>query len=239
MTRTIAPPLPTISTLHAEIVPHREMAIRRWYSASTLWYYHRRAFPGEYECTRRFYQLIDPELRELCRLLHDAGLHTTPSCQGHFHGRSHFEEVWDELERESRLIQSVGLSVKDAESGRDFLFRASTFELPWSQFAGFYRDAATHQSEGYLGILLPHDRHRVVCALHNQPFRMKNAWIRFDGELSCLLDRSLFGVTVKPRDPNERAELWLEVTRYWRGLLREESRTSASVRPQHQLLPTR
>ena len=42
----------------------------------------------------------------------DAGLQTTPSCQGHFYPRDRFEKIWDELKREEPLITDGGLVVK-------------------------------------------------------------------------------------------------------------------------------
>src|SRR5438067_8000604 len=73
----------TIRGLQAGLVPHREWAVRRWFYANPIWYYHRRSAAHEIRPTGKFYKLVDPELREVCRLLNDAGLQTTPSCQGH------------------------------------------------------------------------------------------------------------------------------------------------------------
>ena len=199
------------------------MAIRKWYSASPLWHFHRRAFPGEIETSRRFYHAVDPDLLELCRLLHREGIHTTPSCQGHFHSRSHFEEVWEELRREQRLIQTVGLPVTDSESGREFLFRASKFELPWATFDEFHQQASSRQREGFLGILLPRDRHALVSKLHRHPFRSRRAFIAFDGGLSCLLGGSLFYATVLANDPEECSRSWRAITEHVKSLLDCES----------------
>lgn len=211
--------LPIISTLRADLVSHREMAIRKWYAGSSNWYYHRRALPGEYDCSRRFYQLIDPQLRGLCRLLHRYGIHTTPSCQGHFYGRDYFERIWDALVRERDLIQTTGLKVRESSEGREFLFRACTYELPWPNFNEFYSLASTTQTQGYLGILLPREQHALVCELHNHPFHTERAAIHFDGDLSCLLGGSVFGVTVQPRDPAERDRLWQSVVEYLHAIL--------------------
>jgi len=211
--------VPVISTLRADLVPHREMAIRKWYAASSRWYYHRRALPGEHDCSRRFYQLIDPQLRGICRLLHRHGVHTTPSCEGHFHGHDHFDAIWRALEREEHLIREPGVLVRDSESGREFIFRACTYELPWPSFDAFYSQAAVQQTEGYLGIILPRHHHAMVCELHNHQLRQERAWIRFDGQLSCLLGASVFAVTVQPRDPAERDRLWLRVGEYLRDIV--------------------
>src|SRR5512146_1091716 len=101
-----------VTGLRADIVPHREFAIRKWFYSSPLWYYHRAGTTDEIRADRRFYRLVDPDLRELCRILLDAGLRTTPSCQGHFYPRERFERIWDELQREQPLITGEGLEVK-------------------------------------------------------------------------------------------------------------------------------
>jgi hypothetical protein len=227
--------IPVISTLRADLVPQREMAIRKWYSASSCWYYHRRALPGEHESSRRFYQLVDPQLRNICRLLHRNGIHTTPSCQGHFHDREHYQKIWESLEREEQLIRAQGVVVRDSGGGREFVFRACTYELPWPNFEQYYSLVAVEQTQGFLGILLPRNRHAVVCELHNRPFRAKRAWIRFDGELSCLLGASVFGATVQPHDPNDRDRLWEAVGDYLHEILHtaDASEHLASARIVH------
>lgn len=223
---------PIITTLRADIVPHREMAIRKWYTASRLWYYHRRSMPSELQITEQLYQMIDPDLQDLCRLLHEHDIRTTPSCQGHFYDREYFREVWDELEREESAIQSEGLPIVDSESGREFTFRAETFELPWLCFEDFFAEASARQTQGYLGILLPRNRHGLVCQLHNHPYRTQRAWIRFDGELSCALGGSLFGITVQSHNPGERMQLWRNVKEYMQTILAEleHSNVSGSLR---------
>lgn len=219
MVRLSAPLVPTISTLRADLVPNRELAIRKWYSASPLWHYHQRGFPGDFRCDRALYQRIDPELRPICRLLHKAGIATTPSCQGHFHDRHHFQGVWDALEREESLIRSRGLIVQDSTTGREYLFRAGTYQLPWSSFPQFYEQVALQQSEGCLGILVPRDRVSVVCQMHNRPFRTGRAFIRFDGDLSCILGGSLFAATVQSRDPGDCTAQWKAVADYLREVV--------------------
>ncbi|MCI0677190.1 MAG: hypothetical protein L0Y42_15620 [Phycisphaerales bacterium] len=211
---------PIITSLRADIVPHREFAGRKWFYANPLWYYHRRGQTGEINPSRKFYKLVDPELRELCHLLHDAGVHTTPSCQGHFYGRDHFKEIWHELEREQSLIQTSGLTVKDSETDSPFLFRTPTYQLPWPSFEDFYVQAASHQNIGYLGILVPHHLHTLRCRLHNDPYRTEFASICFDGELSCVLGGSLFNIFVHARYPEERHELWSLITDYLAQVVR-------------------
>ena len=222
-------PLPVISTLRVDFVPQREMAIRKWYSGSSHWFYHRRALPGDFDFSRRLFQLIDPQLRAVCRLLHRHGIHTTPSCQGHFHERAHFKQIWDSLQRDEELIRAEGLEVRDSTDGRPFLFRASTYELPWEQFDSFYDQAAAEQTRGYLGVLLPRHRHDIVCELHNRPFDTERVSIRFDGQLSCLLNASVFGIVAHPSDGDDGHLLWTKVAEYFYGLLSQRRPSQSFV----------
>src|SRR5690242_14472195 len=105
-----------ISDLSAGLLPHRQWAISRWFYANPIWYYHRRSSVHEIRLGGRFYQLIDPALRDVCRLLNDAGARTMPSCEGHSYPRERFEQIWEELRREEPLIRGHGLVVKDCEN---------------------------------------------------------------------------------------------------------------------------
>src|SRR5690242_19227618 len=86
----------TITGLSAAIVPHRMWAVSRWFYANPIWYYHRLSAAHEICAGGKFYQLVDEELRELCRLLNEAGVRTTPSCQGHTYPKQRFERIWEE-----------------------------------------------------------------------------------------------------------------------------------------------
>src|SRR5438105_3376368 len=111
-----------ITGLRADLVPHRQWALSRWFYANPIWYYHRRSAAHELRAEGKFYQLVDPMLREVVRLLNDAGLRTTPSCQGHSYPKERFEQVWSELKREEPAIRDGGLVVKDCENEQEYLF---------------------------------------------------------------------------------------------------------------------
>jgi len=220
LVRSAVSPRPLIITsLRADIVPHREFALRKWFYANPLWYYHRRELAGEITLDGSFYKLVDPQLRELCRSLHEAGIRTTPSCQGHFYSRDHFQKTWDELEEEEAQIQSHGLIVRDSETQQLYLFRARTFQLPWLDFGCFYEQASVHQNKGYLGVIVPRHLHRLCCALHNEGYRTRRSQISFDGELSCVLGGSLFNVFVAAADPQERDDEWRAIFEYFADAL--------------------
>src|ERR1051326_6919725 len=86
--------LPAIAALDAGLVALRQFPLRKWYYASPLWYYHRPAAEHVLKRDPRFFELVDPLLRELCRIVFDAGCCTTPSCEGHFYARARFEKIW-------------------------------------------------------------------------------------------------------------------------------------------------
>ena len=203
-----------ISGLLAGLIPHREWALRRWFYANPIWYYHRRSAAHEIRVGGRFYQLVDPALREVCHLLNEAGVYTTPSCQGHSHPREHFEKIWDELRREEPLIRAQGLVVKDCENDERYLFRQADYQIPWRSFEDFYRDAAAHQKVGYLGILVPDDRADLAKALEAGGYRIPAAEISTDERIDAFVGGTLFEVRVETADPRVRDEQWRTFTDY-------------------------
>ena len=106
-----------IAGLKSDLLTNDVLYTRRWYYATPLWYYHGHGAMPRLNTDRTFYNLIDPDLRALCLLLHHYGLRTTPSCQGHFYPRMHYERIFWALRREETLIHTTGLGIFDAETG--------------------------------------------------------------------------------------------------------------------------
>lgn len=211
--------LPLLTGLRADLVPHREWAISRWFYANPIWYYHRRSAVHEIRPTGKFYQLVDPDLRDVCRLLNDAGIRTTPSCQGHSYPKEHFERIWQEMQREEPLIRGQGLVVKDCENEQPSLFRESDYRMPWPSFDDFYREAGAHQNLGYLGLIVSKDCPGLARRLRDDPYTTTAAKLRADEELGRLLGGTLFEVRVDATDPKARQAEWHAFTDYVRYLL--------------------
>jgi hypothetical protein len=215
---------PVIDGLSAVLLPHRQWVLRKWFYASPLWFYHRAGTLEELNTNRTFYRLVDEDLRELCRILNEAGLHTTPSCQGHVYGREHFRNVWDELRNEEPLIQRPGLLVKDSETDQPYLFREPGYHLPWPDFENFHAEAAAHQSQGYLGVLITSERDQLRSLLQRDRYSTERSSICFDAELSTKLNVALFNMMVEAREPVERRREWAALTAYIANLLNRVDR---------------
>lgn len=205
---------PAITGLSADLLPHRQWAVSRWFYASPIWYYHRRSAAHEIRPGGRFYQLVDPLLREVCRLLNDAGLRTTPSCEGHDYPRERFERIWEELKREEPLIRGDGLAVKDCENDEAFLFRQNDYQIPWRSFEDFYREASAHQNVGYLGILVPDERSDLADKFASSRYTTRATRLRLDEPIGALLGGTLFEVRVETTDRLIRAAEWRAITHY-------------------------
>ena len=213
------PERPVVVGLQSGLVPMREFPLRKWYYASKLWYYHEPALEHRLRPNSKFYELVDPALRELCALVLQAGLSTIPSCEGHFYPRDHFAVIWAELERELPLIRGRGLPVRDAESDELYLFRNGEFALPWTDFETFYARVSAYQCQGYIGVVVP-DRHAdLFTRLSQSAFHSRAAHIAFDHELTQQLEQPVFSVQVTPESPRERDAAWAEVTAHFRALL--------------------
>jgi|SRR5579884_612880 len=212
-----------LTDLRADLVPHRRWAVSRWFYANPIWYYHRPTADHEIDTRGRFYQLVDPDLRELCRLLNDHGIQTTPSCQGHSYPRERFERIWDQLNREEGAIRGQGLEVKDSENQQPFLFRNPDYDLPWSSFEEFYDQATAHQNIGYLGLLIPPGRDEFIRRLEREKYQSVSTSIGRDDDLGRRLRHVVFEIVVEALDPQARSIEWVNVTEYLRGQLRREA----------------
>lgn len=202
--------LPELSDLRADLVPHRQWATRRWFYANPIWYYHRPSADHEIRLTGRFFQLVDPMLREVCQLFNESGIQTTPSCQGHSYPTERFERIWAELTKEETSIRGAGLVVKDCESDEPFQFRSVDYRTPWRSFEDFHREAAAHQNLGYLGILFPKPRYDVAERLRDHVQPLEN--VRIENDWNEKLQAFVVGVHVNADDPRIREATWREFT---------------------------
>jgi hypothetical protein len=198
--------------LRADIVPHRDWAVSRWFYTDPIWYYHRRSAAHEICTTGKFYQLVDPELREVCQLLNHAGIRTTPSCQGHSHPRQRFEEIWKVLKRDEHGIRDAGVVVKDCENDQPYLFRDIHYVLPWPSVDAFYNEAAAHQNVGYLGVIIPPHLEALASRLEAGHSLTSKCRISRDEELGHVLGGILLSVRVNARDAQERTRIWRRTT---------------------------
>lgn len=213
-----------VAGLEAGLVPLREFPVRQWFYATPLWYFHRPAITHRLQPNARFWQLVDPSLREICRAILRAGLLTTPSCQGHYYPRSHFASVWRSLDESTRAVRNGGAWVRDSETDQPVLFRDPLFALPWKRFEDFFIDAAAHQSAGYLGLALPRARTALADLLAQDSYCTNAARIERDAELSDRLGVHLFGIHVAAPNPEQRDAEWTSLTHYLIGVLREPPR---------------
>ena len=204
---------PIITGLRADIVPHEQWAVSKWFFANPLWYYHRLGTDEQIVPDRRFYQLVDPELRGLCKVLHEADLHTTPSCQGHFYAQERFERIWEELRREADAIRNDGLLVRDSETQEPYRFADGDYHLPWTRFDHFHGQANAHQGIGYIGILVRPDQAAIERRLSSLMPESGPTEIGFDEALGRMLGGRLLTIITRPRDEAERADLWPLITR--------------------------
>lgn len=204
-----------LTGLEAGIVPHRTWFWRQWFQGSGTRYYHRpRPVTAPFTPGADFYQRVDPLLRDICRYLHRRGLGTTPSCEGHFHGKRYFEEVWNELQQEAQAITRTGLVVKEAESGRSYLFRDAHYRLPWHDFEQFFGESIAHQGWGYLGILIPRQQGARHARLRAGISELDTAQCAFEAEATSPPDAWLLHILIQPRDPADAARRWRDVTRW-------------------------
>lgn len=204
-----------VDDLEVGLIPREQFAKRQWFSASPLWYYHRVGRPMARRMSREFYSLIDEHLRDVCLMLHGAGLSTLPSCEGHFHDAKYFAGVWEHLQREQDAIRVEGLPVRDSEAEIDVLFRSDAYQLPWASFADFYSDLTATQPGGYLGIGLGPDFRHVARELNRYPYRETGASITLERPRPGFWIAAAY---VDPQSPEDVQRLWRNVTSHLKRL---------------------
>lgn len=220
--------LPRIDNLRADFAPHREWPVRKWYFANPIWFYHKPCDCDDMIASQAFYKLVDPELCDICKGLHDAGLHTTPSCEGHFYARDRFEKVWAELKREEPKIRDGGLVVKDSETDQELLFHEPSYQLPWPSFDDFYAAADAQQGVGCLGIIIPKDRGDLVERLRKIERNEELVKASFDDEIGRRLNANLFAIETHPRTAQQVHEIWRRLTHEVLALIRPNTQVFAA-----------
>jgi hypothetical protein len=125
---------------------------------------------------------LDPALRPLVMALHQRGIRTLPSCEGHFSAPKQtalsLARRRRDLQAQAPLIWGSGLLMRDVESGNVWRIQDPTYKLPSpaDMLAGHYSMAGV----GYLGILTPPHRIKLKRSpyLHTQmqPNRV-NIWV--------------------------------------------------------------
>lgn len=208
-----------VSGLDPGLAPLREWPLRKWYYADPLWYYHAPARTHRLSDDPKFYELVDPPLRELVRVVRAAGLATTPSCSGHFYTKGRFARIWENLERDAAAIRGAGLVLRDSETDACHLFRDAAYALPWASFAAYFEEVDRLQRGGYIGIVLPATATGLAERLRRDAFTTSLAAVRYDAELSGILGQPLFGVYVNPPALAQRETAWAAVTGYFEWVL--------------------
>jgi len=163
-----------------------------------------------------FYDLIDEHLREPCLMLHKAGFATLPSCEGHFHGRSYFAEVWQTLQWENEQIRGSGLVLHNSETNELVRFADSAYELPWPNFAGFLEELTRTQVGGYLGVELRREHRHIARELSRSPYQENAATIGLERPAEGVW---IAAVYVDPLNPEHGASTWKKAGGYLRRLV--------------------
>jgi hypothetical protein len=215
--------------LETGLVPRRQFARRRWYHASNLWYYHRPAPLPRLELDQQFYELVDPDIRDLCRTLHERGIGTAPSCSGHFHKKAYFVAVWDELQREADQIRSDGLVVQDCETKANVLFHNPSHQVPWTTFADFREDLRDSQKGGYLGVIFRNDTEGIRDQFaHDDLFESSAA---YEAEEPDPEGNWILHTMVDAPTPDALTHQWNEVARHLHQLLHTAHRPAVVPMP--------
>ena len=182
-------------------------------------YYHQPGLTVGAAQEPQFYEQVDPALRELCRMLHRQGIHTTASCEGHDHDQKYFEQRWEGLCAEAEKIKRGELVVIESQTGSKYRFSDPGYQLPWDNLQGFLDDSLGHQSNGYIGIVLPAELNALGRSLRKEMARQGDAQVLPDRRLSRFLNRRFYHLLIHGPARAERLRQWYHITEWFRGRL--------------------
>ena len=183
---------------------------KKWYSVDKVWYYHTEDEGGSPNYDKRFYSMVDPQIRVLCHFLHLKGLETAPSCQGHFYDRSELKKAWNRLKSDERVIRRKGLEVSDSETGDKILFQNKKYQTPWPTFEVFEKEVFVKQRIGYMGIAVPDKLKNISAEIKALDLNSQYATLETADRSNDKHD--LFHLIVKAPNEEEQAKEWKRLT---------------------------
>jgi hypothetical protein len=142
--------------LSADIVPIADMNDKRWFISenhSTI-YYHCERLDVDTEIHPDIIKTVDPHLKNLVRFFHDRDIQTGASCQGHEETIFDVSERFMALEEDADKIRNEGLVVTDLESGEEFIWQDSDYEMPFDSFDEAIEEFTHHSIKGALTVYL-------------------------------------------------------------------------------------
>lgn len=142
--------------LSADIVPIADMNDKRWFVSEnhTNIYYHCDRLDVETEINDDIIDTVDPNLKNLVRFFHTRGIQTGASCQGHEETIFDVSERYIALQDDAEQIRNEGLVVTDLESGEEFIWQDSEYEIPFDSFDDAIEEFTHHSIKGALTIYL-------------------------------------------------------------------------------------
>lgn len=136
-----------------DFIPHTKFHRASWYNepGQCEWYWYTPRKSWKLNTDKTFYDSLDQELTDIVKQLHKQGMLTTPSCAGHDRADSHYENIWDSLNKQKQRIRKSGIQLVNPETNHMLQYKDPTYELPWSK-KRFVDIATKHGSIGCLGI---------------------------------------------------------------------------------------
>ena len=191
------------SKITPELIPHSEFHTGIWLLSPNRpdWYYFLKKRNHNSIRDKRFLSSVDRPLRKLVRFLHTRGIKTTPSCSGHHIRERSLEKIYDALEKDSQEIRSIGLNLKDVETGQIYFYNDKKYQLPWSR-EEFVEKVSVYQQKGVIG-LRPGKRKKVKKQLLK---------LQIDGATFRERDGVIFIFTNEDNKGDNR-KTWKQITR--------------------------
>ncbi len=138
-----------------DFIPHTQFHQGVWLLSTSRpdWYYFMKKRNSNAIHNKSFLESVDGPLKELVSFLHRKGIKTTPSCSGHHRSEKNYERIYDSLEKDATDIKGEGLTLKDIETGKEYMYRDKDYSLPWNR-KDFMEKVIVYQQKGVLGIRL-------------------------------------------------------------------------------------
>jgi len=154
-------------TLQASYVPPEDFEGKQWFEPmrpGARWFYHRpreESAPIDYAVLS---QSIDEDLRPIASRLVAQGLTTGASCAGHEVRPERVKAAFLGLLEDEIIVCSIGLPVRDVETGKQFLWQDTDYRLGWDCGNDFLADAWSGRLKGYLPVYGSREQLHILSA---------------------------------------------------------------------------
>mgnify|MGYP006266981551 CR=1 FL=1 len=158
------------------------------------WYYTPQEVVYTLQTSKKFFDSVDKDIRNLVKFLHGRGYITTPSCAGHLRKPSHYAKVYSQLVKDQEKIRTEGVKITNVnQEVIQPSYQDSGYYIPWPSKEKFIKEALEEQTKGILGIIDPDKKIYKAAKANN---------------ITCVRDNNITLLMEYSREMSRKKEGW-------------------------------